>query len=190
MENIHQQFLRGLSSTVGDLTSEEMEEIISQTVIRKISAKERIIKEGEVVRKMYFLCKGAVRYYHYYDGIEKTIWFSFEDSFVTSFYSYIAAQPSKESVEALEDCVLLEFSKEQLTRLIAKYAAVNTAYIKVLEDTVMKKELALQRDYYTAAERYENLLSNFPHIVQRVSLGIIASYIGVNQSTLSRIRKQ
>jgi len=67
---------------------------------------------------------------------------------------------------------------------------VNTAYIKVLEDTVMKKELALQRDYYTAAERYENLLSNFPHIVQRVSLGIIASYIGVNQSTLSRIRKQ
>lgn len=188
MQKMYDQLSEALTNMTGVLSEKEMEQIQKHTTIREIPAKERIIVEGATARKMYFLLEGAVRYYHYHDGIEKTIWFSFENSFITSFYSYISGQKSKETVETLEDSILIEFSKEQLVQLIKQYPTINAAYINVLEDTVIKKELALQRDYYTAAEKYENLLMNFPHIIQRVSLGHIASYMGVNQSTLSRIR--
>lgn len=188
MHKLYDQLSQKLTGITKGLSEKEIEEIQASTIIRQIPAKERIIIEGATARKMYFLVEGAVRYYHYHDGIEKTIWFSFENNFVTSFYSYISGQKSKETVEALEDSILIEFSKEQLQHLIKQYPTINAAYIKVLEDTVIKKELALQRDYYTAAEKYQSLLVNFPHIIQRVALGHIASYLGVNQSTLSRIR--
>lgn len=177
-------------SLLGTLT--EAEKTLLQEIgkIEHYANKELLITEGKTARKMFFLVSGGVRYFHYYEGIEKNIWFSFESTFITSFYSFITQQPSKESVAALEDCTVISFAKDRLFELIEQSPKINRAYINVLEKTVIEKELFMQRNYYTASEKYYNLLEEYPHIIQRVPLGIIASYLGVNQSTLSRIRKK
>jgi CRP-like cAMP-binding protein len=150
-----------------------------------------LIKEGKVSKHLYFLQHGALRGYYNLEGKEVTYWFGFENDFVTSFHSFITEQPAVENIQLLEGSVLWEISKESLTLLMNKYSdierLVRIAYEKYyirLEDRFVNAQ------FKSASERYQNLLLLAPHIVERVSLGYIASYLGISGETLSRIRSR
>lgn len=123
------------------------------------------------------------------DGKEITHWFGFENDFVTSLHSFITGEPSVENIHLLEDSILFSISKDSLTQLLNQYheieRIVRLAYEKYyirLEDRLINAQ------FKTATERYEKLLLERPHILERVSLGMVASYLGISQETLSRVR--
>jgi len=152
---------------------------------------EFLVTEGKVCRHLYFLEQGSIRGYYLLDGKEITHWFSFENDFVTSSNSFITGQPAVENIQLLEGSVLWSISKEKLTSLFNQYheieRLVRIAYEKYY---IRLEERFVNTQFKTAAELYENLIHRSPHILERVPLGMIASYLGISQETLSRIRSR
>ncbi len=150
---------------------------------------ECLVTEGKVCRHLYFLEKGALRGYYQEDGKEITHWFGFENDFVTSFHSFITGQPSVENIQLLEGSILWGIAKERLNELLNQYheieRLVRIAYEKYY---IRLEERFVNAHFKTATDRYEDLLEHAPHIVERVPLGYIASYLGISPETLSRVR--
>lgn len=140
---------------------------------------------------MYFLEKGALRGYYTLDGKEITHWFGFENDFVTSFHSFITQAPAVENIHLIEGSVLWAISKNTLEKLFNQHhdieRLVRIAYEKYY---IRLEERFVNAHFKTAAERYEDLVKGTPHILGRVPLGYIASYLGISQETLSRIRSR
>jgi CRP-like cAMP-binding protein len=150
---------------------------------------ELLISQGKVCRHLYFLEQGCLRGYYNLDEKEVTHWFGFENDFVTSFHSFITQEPAVENIQLLEGCVLWAISKDTLTGLFNQFheieRLVRIAYEKYY---IRLEERFVNAQFRSAAERYQHLLDHTPHIIERVSLGHIASYLGISQETLSRIR--
>jgi CRP-like cAMP-binding protein len=143
-----------------------------------------------VAKNIYWVEQGAIRSYYLKNGNEITTWFTFENEFITSFYSFISNAPSHETIELLEDSILYGLTFQDLNALTEAFPPINQLYRRVLEINFIKQEKKLAERFDTATEKYEDLIVNYPQILQRVPLGHIASYLGITQSTLSRIRRQ
>jgi CRP-like cAMP-binding protein len=155
------------------------------------SKNDYLLTEGKVCRHLYFLEMGALRGFYNLDGKEITHWFSFEKDFVTSFHSFITEQPAVENIQLLEGSILWAISKDALTKLLNKYHEVERLVRIAYEKYYIRlEERFVNAQFKSAAERYENLLQQTPHILDRASLGHIASYLGISQETLSRIRSR
>lgn len=152
---------------------------------------EFLVTEGKTCRNLYFVQQGALRGYYTLDGKEITHWFGFEKDFVTSFHSFITQEPAVENIQLLEGSILWSISKDTLTSLFNRYheieRLVRIAYEKYY---IRLEERFVNAHFKSATERYENLLQRTPHILERVPLGHIASYLGISQETLSRIRSR
>ena len=157
----------------------------------ELSKNEYLLKEGQISRQLYFLEKGALRGFYNLDGKEITHWFGFENDFVTSFHSFITRQPAVENIQLLESSTLWSISKDSLTSLYNRHheieRLVRIAYEKYY---IRLEERFVNAHFTTAKELYENLLQQTPHILERVPLGYVASYLGISQETLSRIRSR
>jgi CRP-like cAMP-binding protein len=165
-----------------------LEECFEQAILPK---NEFLLTEGKTCRHLYFLESGAVRGFYNLDGKEITHWFGFENDFVTSFHSFTTGQPAVENIQLLEGSILWSINKESITRLLGQYheieRVVRIAYEKYY---IRLEERFVNAQFKTAAERYENLLEQTVHILERVPLGYVASYLGISQETLSRIRSR
>ena len=154
-----------------------------------LSKNEYLLREGQVCRHLYFLESGALRGYYNLEGKEVTHWFGFENDFITSFHSFITQQPAVENIQLLEGSVLWKISKEKLTELLNHYQEIERLVRIVYEKYYIRlEERFVNAQFKSARERYEQLLQQTPHIIERVPLGSIASYLGISQETLSRIR--
>lgn len=172
--------------------SNEAQAALQQCFEKKLLAKnDFLLNEAKTCRHLYFLEKGALRGFYSLDGKEITHWFGFENDFVTSFHSFTTAEPAVENIQLLEGSVLWSISKEQLTELFNRYheieRLVRIAYEKYY---IRLEERFVNAHFKTATERYEHLVRQTPHILERVPLGYVASYLGISQETLSRIRSQ
>lgn len=148
-----------------------------------------LITEGKVCSHLYFLEQGSMRGFYNLEGKEVTYWFAFENNFVTSFLSFITRKPGMENIQAMEDCALWAIAYDDLQKLYTKHPDMERLGRIVHERYyVMLEERFVSNHFKEARERYENLLTHAPHILQRVPLGYIASYLGITQETLSRIR--
>jgi len=153
-----------------------------------LSKNEYLLKEGQISRHLYFLEKGALRGFYNLDGKEITHWFGFENDFVTSFHSFITSEPAVENIQLMEGSILWEISKEQLNKLFNAHHEIERLVRIVYEKYYIRlEERYVNAQFKTAKDLYENLLQQRPHILERVSLGYIASYLGISQETLSRI---
>jgi CRP-like cAMP-binding protein len=134
---------------------------------------------------------GALRGYYTVEEKEITHWFSFEEDFVTSFHSFITGQPSVENIQLLEGSILWAISKESLTQLLNQHREIERLLRIAYEKYYIRlEERFVNAQFKTAAERYQTLLQQRPNIIERVSLGYIASYLGISQETLSRVRSR
>lgn len=165
---------------------EELGKHIQQQVVSK---DDFLLREGAVCRKLYFLESGAVRGYHYKDGREVTNWFGFESDLVTSFRSFIDQQPGHEYIHTIEDSRFWSVSREKLYSLYDKFPSVERLGRKTCEQYYIRLEdRYVNAHFKSASDRYQDLITLYPHILQRVPLGQIASFLGISQETLSRIR--
>ncbi|HPR92974.1 MAG: Crp/Fnr family transcriptional regulator [Bacilli bacterium] len=169
----------------------EKREIIRTFKPRKLNKKDFFIKEGDIPACIAFNVTGLLRcYYIDNNGNDVTKYFCFEGSML-SYLGLVLRKESKYYIEALEDCLLLYADYDSFENLINNSYFALIIIKTFLEQTLIYKE---EREssflLENATERYINLVNAFPDIEQRVNLGYIASYLGVSQVSLSRIRKK
>lgn len=151
----------------------------------------RLLSAGKVESNVYFVKRGVVRAYVDTADKEVTFWFGLEGDTVVSMQSYIAGQKGYESIELLEDCTLFELEAARLQELFTRDIHIANWGRKFAEQELVKTEKRLiSLQFGTAAERYEQLLKEAPDMLQRIPLGHIASYLGITQVSLSRIRSK
>jgi CRP-like cAMP-binding protein len=164
-------------------------ELASLFTLREFSKGDHLFRQGEVCRYLFYIKKGLVRvYYNSSKGKEMTLWFSSEDTLITAIDSFYLHKPTRDSCEALEDLVVYTITHSQLESLLNNKEGAQIAFYIVYEATRKLADLNDNIRFRSAEERYTSLISNNPTILQRVSLGQIASYLGITQETLSRIR--
>lgn len=174
------------------LTEEELKLTMSSYVPQTLKANEFFLKEGKVCNYIGFVTKGILRAYIFDDfANEITTEFYPEGSLIISFDSFNNQIPSKENIRAIEDSELMVISFEKQKELYRLVPAWNQI-CKDLADSVSREMIERTRLFQTmtAKERYNDFCKKNPDILQRVTLGCIASYIGVDIATLSRIRKK
>lgn len=151
----------------------------------------QIISAGKIERSLYFIENGVAR--AYVDGKENriTFWFGMEGDIILSYHSYIHNTPGYENIELLENCKLYELKTEALSALYNTHTELANWGRKLAELLLIKTEESyIGRLFKPAKERYIDLLQTDPLLIQRIPLGHIASYLGVTQVTLSRIRAE
>jgi CRP-like cAMP-binding protein len=172
--------------------SKELEKELS-SVSKDISVAKNtmLIKNDEHCKDLFFIKKGLMRGYYFDDGKEITHWFAKEEEFATSFYSFITDQPSPETIETLEDCELTKINHSDLQNLYANFPETERIG-RIITETyyIDLEERFLNIQFKSAKERYQNLLEKNPSLIQRASLGQIATYLGITQETLSRVRAE
>lgn len=150
-----------------------------------------LMEVGKVVPYIYFLKKGIVRAFASSENNDITFWFGAEGEPVVSMKSYVQEKPGYESIELLEDCELYQLETSKLKTLFNGDIHVANWGRKFAERELIKtEELIISRQYKTALERYKDLLKEKPYLILRVQLGHIASYLGITQVSLSRIRAE
>jgi len=162
-------------------------------ITEKISHKkgELLFKTDRTGHFIYFISKGIVRAFVRQDDREVTFWFGREDEVVISMKSYIYDQPGYEYIELLEDSELYKIDTRALQQLyLADIHIANWGRKLAEQELVKTEERLIARQFKTALERYKDLLTNNPGLLQRVQLGHVASYLGITRVSLSRIRAE
>jgi CRP/FNR family transcriptional regulator, anaerobic regulatory protein len=171
--------------------SPEATAYISEKMYRQILPKNTLLHNAdEVCEKVYFLEKGLVRWFYYNeDGKDVTDSFALENNFVTAFDSFAQRQPSRYSIELLEESIVHSMTYAEIEIELESFPETqrltNLILVQILEQ-MLEKNAALQ--FKNARERYRFMSEKQTQVLQRVSLGHIASYLGITQETLSRIR--
>jgi CRP-like cAMP-binding protein len=152
---------------------------------------EFLAKEGQVSKSIYFLESGTCRAFYFANDKEITNWFMSDGDIVISVYSFFTQQPSLENIQLLEDATVYSLSYQQLQEIYLHFPQFNLHGRIITEQYYMLSEqrnFALKKQ--SAKQRYDLLLNQYSKILQKASLGHIASYLGITQETLSRIRGQ
>jgi len=151
-----------------------------------------LLKEGNICNEYLFLEKGFMRSYAFdTEGNEVTTDFYGSNSIVFEVASYIKRTPSQENIQALTECFGWKGHHTKLQELFQTIPEFRGFVRAVLVNSfVALKERTLSMITLTADKRYESLLKSKQEIIQNASVKHIASYLGVTDTSLSRIRKE
>jgi CRP-like cAMP-binding protein len=159
---------------------------------RKQAAKETLLfRPGTANVKLLFLETGMMRAYRVKEGNEYTHYFFPENWFATDFHSYLTEQPSELYIAALTDITYYEFKKQELLDLFSRHPSLEKLGRIIAEQAYLKTAERLV-DFQTnkLKERYLRLIRTNPQLFQHVPQKYIASYLGVAEQSLSRIKAE
>lgn len=180
-----------LIESLRKLPLESQNKIESQLVKRQFYKGDILVKRNKVENSIYFITKGIARSILYTEDDEITFLFCKEGDLVVSIDSYVERMPSRETVECLEDCEVYELPYDHLFKLFAEDILLANWGRNMAEKALLETEKRLfSRLTKSALQRYEELLVESPGLVNRINLSYIASYLGITQVSLSRIRAQ
>ena len=150
-----------------------------------------LLQAGKVETNIYFIKSGLVRAYADTEDRQVTFWFGKEGDAVLSMKSYVAAQRGYENIELLENCALYKLESACLRDLFnTDINLANLGRTLVERELLRTEERLISMQFKTASQRYADLIDSHAGLLQRVQLGHIASYLGITQVSLSRIRSE
>ncbi|WP_341228504.1 Crp/Fnr family transcriptional regulator [uncultured Arcticibacterium sp.] len=154
-----------------------------------------LVQQGEMSENIIYINKGLAREFFTYDehkNEDNTIQFVKEGDFYFANNSLLEIQKSKCFTQALEPVKALVLNKETLKEYSLKLPFINRLAFLILRETVIRQEKRtdIYMRYRKGIDRYGLFLESFPNLSHRVSDKFIASYLQMNSSTLSRIRRQ
>jgi len=157
--------------------------------VKRVKKNDHLLVEGEICNFGIFIAEGCIRYYYLVDGVESTGNFFFENDWYSDFESFLYGKPSLLNIEALEDCVVYLAYKNDFEKLVSEYPVFNS-FLRIMMERTIKgltgRNMAMS--LLSHEERYLRFVKYCPKVVERVSLKHIASYLGVQPESLSRIR--
>ncbi len=160
----------------------------------EVPAKTVLLDEGKVSQQYIFIEKGCVRAFFNNNGNDKTIQFFFENEGLTSLESFINNTPGLFTIETLEPSVVYLLPKQYVTQLIGELSH-EPDFLQTLLQISARRQTHYINEFVsfirdTPEQRYQKLLNERPHLVQRVPQHYIASYLGVSTVHLSRIKRK
>jgi len=175
----------------GNLNKQQTDFIISKATTMELHKDEYFSQAGKIPRTVGYILEGVVRFCYYNNkGEDITQYFIDENNFVSDQQRFETQVVASEYIQAVTDCKLLVFSKknwDEIGNTIVGWDAITGLIIKnCLLNTIERRSPLVSED---ATTRYLSFIEHFPGVVNRVPLSHIASYIGITQQSLSRIRK-
>lgn len=159
--------------------------------IKECKNKDIFLREGQVCKELGFINRGAFRMYYLSGGKEINTHFSFENEFVVNYDSFLQETPSKYFIQAIDYAEIVTFNLktlqdaynqsqnwERFGRIMAEYSFKLTT--KRVEGFM----------FMDAEQRYRQMINDSPHFLERVPLYQLASYLGIERESLSRLRKK
>ncbi|HEY2582649.1 MAG TPA: Crp/Fnr family transcriptional regulator [Mucilaginibacter sp.] len=174
-----------------NIPDKDIEIIENELEYRKAAEDEVLFNEGQICKEMFFICKGVLRIVSLNEkGNMVTHFFLKENQFCSILNSFNNGVAAHEGIEAACDTEFIVLKKHKLLTLFEKLPylkeLINSITTQFLLEKIQIRNAYLGED---ASMRYRNFLLRQPDIALRVSLSDIASYLGITQQSLSRIRK-
>lgn len=171
-------------------TPQQLQWIGSQAVERRFKAGAYFAEAGRVAQEIGFVVSGVFRVCYFdKDGNDITKYFIEEDNFVVDLQSYQHQLPSTEYVQAVTEAQVLIFTARTwqsfATTIVDWHKAESNLISRALLEKVRRLSPLVNEN---ATTRYQHFLKEFPALANRIPLSYLASYIGVTQQSLSRIR--
>ncbi|KPM46572.1 Crp/Fnr family transcriptional regulator [Jiulongibacter sediminis] len=144
---------------------------------------------GQTCRTIYFVNEGAARIYYYKEDKDVTEYFAFENDLIIRAESLFTGKPSHKAIQTLKDTSFIAIPAPPLFELFDQYHDLERLFRKLLEKSYVETINRLESlQFQTAEERYQTLMTKSPVVVREIPLKHIASYLGITQVSLSRIR--
>ncbi len=158
----------------------------------EVPAKTVLLEEGKVSEHYIFVEKGCIRLAFNNNGADKTVQFFFENEGLSSLESFLKSTPSLFTIETIEPSIIYLLPKIQFSNLMAELSH-EPGFFNFILDVSAERQLHYMHEFVsfirdTPEQRYQNLLNERPHIIQRVPQHYIASYLGISRVHLSRIK--
>ncbi len=172
--------------------SKPIEDYLSQHLIPCYFRKKKLLlKEGAVCDYIYFIVKGAVRGFIKEEDKDITTWITIEGEMVTSIASLDGRGPSMDNMQAIEDTILLALSYEDLENMYEQFPESNIITRKLLQHYYSDAESrAFIARMSGADNKYRYFLQRHEPLANRIPLTYIASFLGIRNETLSKVRKR
>ena len=188
---VDSRFTSLFKDTLG-LNDKEYELLLSKFEVKKLLKKEFYFKPNRICNCKAYVNKGCLRNYVIDEkGHECVLFFPVEDWWIADIESYYSGKIGTNYIQAIEDCELLEISKENFTFLEKNISGLRHWYSVKLTRRVSNSIRKIgEIKTMSPTERYLDLVETRPDIIQRVPLHDIASYLNIEPQSLSRLRKR
>lgn len=174
----------------GNLNKQQIELIVSNGKTLKLKKEDYFSEAGKVPKQVGFVVEGVLRGCYYSNkGEEITRCFISENSLVCDYVNFEGNTSSSEYLQAITDCTLIVFSRQDweiLSHTIVGWDNIKNKMVQLCMYQKSRKGPVISQD---ATTRYLEFIENHPSLVNRIPLSHIASYLGITQQSLSRIRK-
>jgi CRP-like cAMP-binding protein len=175
--------------TIHPLTKEALDALLGICVLVPVKKNAILQPIGQTCRTIYFVKKGALRVFYYKGETDITDSMEFENAFVARVESLVSGEPSRKGIQALEDSELIAINADKLVELYDRFLEIERLFKKVFLSAFMVTINRIESiQFHSAETRYHNFLKEHPDVLKRVPLKYIASYLGITQVSLSRIR--
>lgn len=177
------------SITLSSLAEKHISDISN---VRVISKGEVLIKEEDTVQHVFFVIDGCLRSFCTdQNGKEHTLQFAIKDWWISDFIAVYANELATLNVEAIKDSKVIVFNAKDLDEIHSLFPEFEAFQRKNLERHVVSlHKRIINQLQLTAQERYDLFLNQYPDIEQYIPNYHIASYLGITQESLSRIRAE
>jgi len=150
-----------------------------------------LLKTGDICEDIYFIKKGVVRGFIHEGTKDITTWITADNELVSSITALDSKKPSRENIQAIEDCEMLALTFDDLQNLYVQFPEFNIVARKLLQKYYQDAEgRAFIARLTNAENKYRQFLTRYGHLSNRVPLKYIASFLGITLETLSRVRKR
>lgn len=148
-----------------------------------------LLRPGGVCNYLYFIEAGLTRTWYLKNGKDVTDWISTEGTISVSIISFLTRQPDIRGIELLEPSEIWALSYSDLNQLYDSYPEIDRLGRLLISAGVVQLQKRFDDLHFVSAQdRYSELIARSPSLLQRVPLSMIASYLGISQETLSRMR--
>jgi CRP-like cAMP-binding protein len=177
---------------VNIFTEKEIEQVINLGTKKTLNKGDFFIRQGEMCKEVAFIVSGTLRSYYVTEkGEEISYCITFPNNFMTAYSSFITGQRTEETIQAITQVELIMIPKSTIDAL----ANEHPNWVKFLKLMAEQQYLELEKRIFqlqknNALQRYSDLIKNQPELIASIPLQYLASYLGVSQRHLSRIRRE
>lgn len=148
-----------------------------------------LLEIGNVSKCLYFIHKGLARVYYCKGDVDVTDYFAMDSQFIGGVKSLFTGEPSMKGIQLLEDSEVYSLAYKEFEKLCDRYDEIERIGRKLAIFAFLTVQERMEDiQFLEAKERYYQLEKKYSGIVNRVPLKFIASYLGITQVSLSRIR--
>jgi CRP-like cAMP-binding protein len=158
---------------------------------RPVARQTELLSVGNVAHHLYFIHRGLARVFYYKEGLDVTDYFAIDNQFIGAVASLFTGAPSNKGIEVLEDSEVYYLNNQEFERLAAHHHDLERAARQLAVFGFLEAQSRLESiQFLNARERYQELNRKYPGLPNRAPLKYIASYLGITQVSLSRIRAE